>query len=285
MPNFSDFQCIMFVSLTHSLQKFNGFLSRLYKWTGEHTVLLYCLLFLFYAGCLCCFCTLEHWHVSRDGILYLNAAETASAENFLHYSSQDYYFPPLFVMCMVHAQHWLQISPQTTGFFICIFCGALCPVLVSAAAGRLFHDRLFAFLSGLMFFLIPEVRNVSANILRDSPSLCLNSAGIYCFILFRQRQHFRYAFLCGFFIAAAFGFRYENLEYLIILPALNLLSDLISEKKFSFFGCVKEEFIFLSCLLGGTLCGMALIFLMCWNSDFFTIEMFYGLKKSYLGFF
>lgn len=112
----------------------------------------------------------------------------------------------------------------------------------------------------------------------------MNSAGIYCFIIFRQNKHFRYAFLCGFFIAAAFGFRYENLEFLIILPALNQLLDLISGKKFSFLECVKKEFIFLICLLGGTLCGMALIFLICWNSDFFTIEMFYNLKNRYLGF-
>lgn len=272
----------MSVSQTHFLLKSNGFLSRLYKWTGDYTILLYCLLFLLYVGCLCLFCTLEQWHVSRDGIQYLKAAEIASAENFFHFSSQDYYFPPLFFMCMAHVHHWLQIPPQTTGFFICIFCGALCPVLVTAAVGRLFHDRLFAFLSGLLFFLVPEVRNVSANILRDAPSLCMNLAGIFCFILFRQHKHFRHAFLCGFFIAAAFGFRYENLEFLIILPALNLLSDLILGNKFSFFECVKKEFIFLTCLLGGTLCGMALIFLMCRNSDFFTIEMFYNLKNKYL---
>ena len=275
----------MSASQTNFLQKLNDFPSRLYKWTGDHSILLYCLFFLFYAGCLCCFCTLEQWHVSRDGIQYLQAAKTASAENFFNYSSQDYSFPPLFVMCIVHAYRWLQIPLQTTGFFICIFCGALCPILVTAAVGRLFHDRLFAILSGLLFFLIPEVRNVSANILRDAPSLCMNSAGIYCFIIFRQHKHFRYAFLCGFFIAAAFGFRYENLEFLIILPALNQLLDLISGKKFSFFECVKKEFIFLICLLGGTLCGMALIFLICWNSDFFTIEMFYNLKNRYLGFF
>lgn len=265
-------------------QKFNGFMSRIYKWAENHTVLLYCLLFLFYAGCLCSFCILEHWHVSRDGLQYLKAAEEASVENFLHYSSQEYYFPPLFVMCMVHIHHWLQIPLQATGFLICIFCGALCPILITLSVSHLFHDNLFAFLSGLLFFLIPGVRNVSADILRDAPSLCMNSAGICCFIFFRQHNYFRYVFSCGFFIAAALGFRYENLEFLIILPVLNFLADLISEKKFSFSECVKKEFFFLICLLSGILCGITLIILMCRNSDFFTIKMFYMLKNRYFYF-
>ena len=81
-----------------------------------------CLAALFVFGCLI------HWHLSRDGIKYLHFSELGAKNYYLNYPQEEI-FPPLLVMLIIHINHFLGVPCQIIGIALCIFAGALCPVV------------------------------------------------------------------------------------------------------------------------------------------------------------
>lgn len=237
-------------------------------------------LFFIYLLCYLLFSILQGNVIGRDASRYVELADSAQKDYFLQVKNKDELAPPLLVMMMIHSYHFFGIPSLKSGLVINLICGAMCSVFVFTGCWILSRNYFLSVLSSLFYFLIPGIRDISIDILRDAPSLCLNLLAINLFILFLKKRSIKHIWLCGCVIAISLGFRLENLEFFLIFIVLCIYYSICSKADLTY--SIKSIGRNIVVLCSGFFIGLIIFFFLCFRSDFFTIDMMSMVYQNYI---
>lgn len=215
-----------------------------------------------------CLLILQDGVIGRDARNYVHIVNQSRKLWFLTSINGERLPPPLLLMLMLHAEHYLGMSIETTGLVINLLCGAMCSVICFLDCWVLSGRYSLSLLSGILYFMIPGIRDISVDILRDAPSICLNLSSIYFFISYMKTKKTTCLIMSGFLLALSLGFRYENIEFFFLYGILVIYTNMIirgnlwnKSKKIT-----KEIYS----IVFGAILGACLVYCICRQSDFFS---------------
>ena len=89
-----------------------------------------------------------------------------------------------------------------------------------------------------------------------------------------------YMFECGLFVALSIGFRFENIEFLFLIPFLNVFLDFCDGNQI-FYSFVKKTLSAFVSGIAGIFFGCLLVYLICLNCNYYTVEHLIEVVKKY----
>ena len=87
-------------------------------------------------------------------------------------------------------------------------------------------------------------------------------------------------FECGFFVALSIGFRFENIEFLFLIPFLDVFL-FFCDGSLTFSSFIKKTLSASGFGAAGLLSGGFVVYLMCLNCDYYTITYLLEFVKKY----
>lgn len=222
--------------------------------------------------------------LSRDSLLYIDRVGQ-TAKNGWFTSRADQQFPSLLVVLAAKLVR-MGIPAVPAGLIVNFCAAASLPVLAYAIAGRIFRNFGIAVLSGVLMLLHPEIRVIAVAVQRDAPGLALQLLAGYLLIRAAGTGRPGLMFWSGMSLAGSINFRYENLEFVILLPALFIAWRFFGEKTPSGGPIPKNGHLRgtlqpIVLWIAGLIVGLGLIAWFCRESDFFLPERLKAVYQRY----
>lgn len=233
------------------LKKFDSFTGNIFRRCAEHQAITLCILLLLSFGV-----KFAVWHldpcISRDGALYLHKVQNWYDTGVL---TPDW-IPP-FLFCLMRGGMALGLTAELSGVLINLLMGTFITLAGYGIALESTQNKKIALLAAVFFAFHPGITDLSHEVQRDVPYLCLAGVTAWLAIAGIRRKKWYLWAASGAVAALSFMTRYETAELLPLVFAALLvcaLTKLIRWKSVllyglsfgSFFAVTLAAFIWLS---------------------------------------
>ena len=171
--------------------------------------------------------------LSRDAALYCLMAQewykTGSYQEMLKAFPGAERLPPGFLWCLksLIKTDW---PVQTVGLIFNIICGLLLIPIGYGRAWEIFRNKKITLITAAFFAVLPSVNQLSIEIQRDIPGLCLTGAVLWSALAGIRRKNWILWNISALLTSVNFLFRYESLECIPIIEII--LIYLVIKRKF-----------------------------------------------------
>ena len=232
-------------------KKFDTFTRYICRWCVDHGAITLCVLLVLSFGV-----KIAVWHldpcISRDGSLYLHMVQNWHDTGVF----QKSWIPPL-LFCLMRGGMALGLTAEVSGVLINLLMGSFITLAGYGIALESTQNKKIALLAAVFFAFHPGITNLSHEVQRDVPYLCLAGVTAWLAIAGIRRKKWYLWAASGFAAAFSFMTRYETAELFplvfaaLLVCALTKLirweSALLYGLSFgSFFAVTLAAFIWLS---------------------------------------